>query len=65
MRSADEVREKIHKIHNAILAMEDRLISKTCGARGAENTQICIFSLNQEICLLRWVLEPEGYKHDN
>jgi len=63
MRSEDEIKEKIHKIHNAILDMEDRLINKTCGARGAENTKICIHSLNQEICLLRWVLEPAGHQH--
>ena len=59
MRSPDEVKEMIHKIHTRILAMEDRLIIKEKCDR--LETRVCIHTLNQEICLLRWVLEPKGH----
>ena len=57
MRSEDEIKEKIHKMHNAILAKEDRM------AVDSFNMKAEVHQLNQEICLLRWVLEPAGHQH--
>ena len=63
MRNEDEIKDMIHKIHNRILVMEDRIVKKKCGVIGQEQTETCIHVLNQEICLLRWVLEPAGHQH--
>lgn len=63
MRTEEEVKEMIHKIHTRILAMEDRLDKSAKEILSMDVLQVSIHTLNQEICLLRWVLEPVGHQH--
>ena len=63
MRSEDEIIEMIHKIHARILVMEDRLDKPAGEILSKDTLRITIHTLNQEICLLRWVLAPAGHQH--
>jgi uncharacterized coiled-coil DUF342 family protein len=64
MRSAEEIKDKIHELHSQIMKMESRVKNKKrFGSVGITTTEMEIHALNQDICLLRWVLEPLGHQH--
>lgn len=60
MRIEAEIFDKIDILNREILSLEDYLDAGNHTTQWDDYTKTRIFALQQEVCLLKWVLEPEG-----